>query len=270
MLGCAGPGGGAGAGAAAGGLDDSAASPLGRTPSAKHTLLCSRVRIPAGGDAPKDGELAAPAERRRAHGAKRLDSSGGAKSADIPARTLVASLLEDPHGHHDGGGRRAQHAGGLGLLQRGDGGAVLRRVVGVGARVARERRRLARVSWGTRLKKKGKPVRGRERPAQGLPVSSRVGTSGGGGRGRGGAALTGGQSGAAGDADPGLLPLHVRQLALQAAARRAEDLRDSHSRSLPRTGPQIQAVKRRRGPNPPGTHGQRSPCHRPCSGASSW
>ena len=38
-----------GAGLEVGGLGDSAASPLGRTPSANHTLLCSRVRDPTRG-----------------------------------------------------------------------------------------------------------------------------------------------------------------------------------------------------------------------------
>lgn len=50
--------------------------------------------------------------------------------------TLVARLFQDSHGHHDGGRRGAEHPGGLGLLQRGDGGAVLRWVVGVRTLVA--------------------------------------------------------------------------------------------------------------------------------------
>lgn len=37
-----------GAGLEVGGLGDSAVSPLGSTPSANHTLLCSRVRDPEG------------------------------------------------------------------------------------------------------------------------------------------------------------------------------------------------------------------------------
>ena len=37
-----------GAGLEVGGLGDSAVSPLGRTPSANHTLLCSRDRDPKG------------------------------------------------------------------------------------------------------------------------------------------------------------------------------------------------------------------------------
>lgn len=37
-----------GAGLEVGGFGDSAVSPLGRTPSANHTLLCSRVKDPKG------------------------------------------------------------------------------------------------------------------------------------------------------------------------------------------------------------------------------
>lgn len=37
-----------GAGLEVGGLGESVVSPLGRTPSANHTLLCSRVRDPKG------------------------------------------------------------------------------------------------------------------------------------------------------------------------------------------------------------------------------
>lgn len=39
-----------GAGLEVGGLGDSAVSPFGRTPSANHTLLCSRDRDPKGGE----------------------------------------------------------------------------------------------------------------------------------------------------------------------------------------------------------------------------
>lgn len=65
-----------------------------------------------------------------------------AKSISIPGCTLIPSLLKDSHRHHDGRRRRTQHARGLGLLQGGDGGAVLCRVVGVWALVARKNWRL--------------------------------------------------------------------------------------------------------------------------------
>lgn len=135
---------GGGARLAGGGLEDSAVSPFGRTPSANHTRLCSRVRTADGGNTHTQ-----KAKVRKKWGGwgvcnKWLESNRGvcairnrAKSIEVPGPTLIPSLLKDPHRHHDGRRRRAQRPGGLGLLQGGDGGAVLRRVVGVRTLAAR-------------------------------------------------------------------------------------------------------------------------------------
>lgn len=62
-------------------------------------------------------------------------------------RTLSAGLFEDPHWHHDRRRGGAEDSRRLGLLQRGDGGAVLRRVVGVRTVVAGRSRRVQGLGW---------------------------------------------------------------------------------------------------------------------------
>lgn len=57
------------------------------------------------------------------------------KKAVRRLRTLTARLFQDSHGHHDSRRWGAEHTRCLGLLQGGDGGAVLGRVVGVRALV---------------------------------------------------------------------------------------------------------------------------------------
>lgn len=68
-------------------------------------------------------------------------------SVVVKGRTLVAGLLQDPHGNHNRGRGRAEHPGGLSLLQWGDGGAVLCRVVGVRTLIARSSWCFPRLSW---------------------------------------------------------------------------------------------------------------------------
>lgn len=130
-----------GAGLGVGGLGASVASPFGRTPSANHTLLCSRDRDP---------------KKVHAHTSlirtdRKVEGENKSPTAifcfvwfGFFGCTLAAGLLQDSHGHHDGRRRGAEHPRGLGLLQRGDGGAVLGWVVGVRTLVACRGRRLPR------------------------------------------------------------------------------------------------------------------------------
>lgn len=111
------------------GLEDSAAaSPFGSTPSANHTLLWSR-----------DTE---PTQKTSSSEVRNTYIFQAQLGFFVEERTLVAGLLQDPDGYHDCGRRRAEHPGGLSLLQRGDGGAVLRWVVGVWALIDRSSRSL--------------------------------------------------------------------------------------------------------------------------------
>lgn len=124
-----------GAGLEVGGLGGSVVSPLGRTPSANHTLLCSRERDPNTEHHITFYYFKLPIAKRLIRVFFVLHKG----------RTLVASLFQDSHRYHDGRRRRAEYPRGLSLLQRGDGGAVLCRVVGVRTLTASSGRRLPRL-----------------------------------------------------------------------------------------------------------------------------
>jgi len=93
----------------------SATSPLGKMPSANHTRFCSRGQ---------------PADTHTV--LQGLINNNNSSSSETVPRTVGVRVLEDGHGHHDGGRRGVERAGGPGLLQGGDGAAVLRGHVGVG------------------------------------------------------------------------------------------------------------------------------------------